>query len=155
MKRHKSLKNWFWQGIMFSLIPLLISGCYRNGVDDYNLSGSVSLSKMENGVLVPYNPQVLPRFKDGGYEGLLASIYNNLEYPAQARANQTEGSADIQFRLQPDGTVDEVTILKDLEDGCGEAAAAAVREGIGGNTYEPTGVGYDLYGFVRIFFKLH
>jgi TonB family protein len=135
------------------LLSTTTIGCYRKDVDDTTNYNQMKFYRDDNGSFVSYNlnPAI---YIEGKYSGLLASIYNHLEYPSQARANLTEGSVDIWIRIKPDGTVDEVIIKSDIGDGCGEAAAEAVRKATEGVPFEPTGLSFDLYGALKIYFEL-
>lgn len=132
--------------------------CYRNDKEEYkDINSAHYYYKRPDGSFAGYNPSLPllePVYKDGKYEGMIAAVYNNLEYPAQARTNQTEGEVEIWFGVKPNGQVDEVFIKVDIGDGCGEAAATAVKKAMEGTPFEPTGVNYDVYGVLEIDFEL-
>ncbi len=52
---------------------------------------------------------------------LNAYIIENLNYPDEARENQTEGMAVVQFIVWNDGSIKDISIVRDPGDGCGEA----------------------------------
>lgn len=144
------------QWAVVSIVSLAtITGCYRNDLDDYQDQEILTFYYFEDGVKVIYSNDPLSpiSFNDGKYQGMLAAIYNNLEYPAEAKANGTAGRVDVQFQLKPNGKVEEVNILTDIGDGCGEAAAEAVRKALGGQPFNPTGLSYDLYSDLYVIFK--
>ena len=152
----KSRFNSCIQWAAVAIVSLVTTmGCYRNDLDDYQDQANLSFYYFEDSVKVNYyNDPLDPiAFKDGKYQGMLAAIYNNLEYPAEAKANGTEGRGNVRLRLKPSGKVDEFTILANIGDGCGEAAAEAVRKAMDGQPFDPTGLGYDLYSDLYIFFN--
>jgi len=58
---------------------------------------------------------------------MLEYIYGNLKYPKEARENGTEGQVIIQFVVATDGTLEDITLLRDLADGCGKASLEIVK----------------------------
>ena len=58
---------------------------------------------------------------DCSLERLSAYIIENLDYPDEARDNQTEGTAVVQFIVWNDGSIGEVYVVRDPGDRCGEA----------------------------------
>jgi len=149
----KNTKIRYFASFIF-ILSLALNGCYRNDLEEYE-SGSPYLYRIIDGVKTtytqdPFNPIT---YKDGKYQGLLANVYNNIEYPAEAKANETKGRVDIHFKIKRDGTVDDVKIEKDIGDGCGEAAAKAVRKATGGHPFNPTGLGFDVYAVLYIYFE--
>ena len=47
-------------------------------------------------------------------------VFKNLKYPVIARENGIEGTAVVQFVVDRDGTVKDVSVLKEIGGGCGE-----------------------------------
>lgn len=62
-----------------------------------------------------------------GEDLMLQYIYNNLKYPRAARANKTEGMVVMQFTVDEKGAVRNSKIVRDIGDGCGEAAQNLVN----------------------------
>ena len=58
---------------------------------------------------------------------LLEYIYANLKYPPIARDNGIDGTTVIQFVVNREGQVDNITIVRDIGAGCGEAAKRVVE----------------------------
>ncbi|MEY3322090.1 MAG: outer membrane protein TonB, partial [Bacteroidota bacterium] len=54
-------------------------------------------------------------------------VFKNLKYPVIARENGIEGTAVIQFVVDKDGAVKDVSVLKDIGGGCGEEASRVVN----------------------------
>lgn len=58
---------------------------------------------------------------------LLAWVYRNLTYPADAIRNDHEGTAVISFVVEKDGVISNPQILRDVEGGCGAEALRVVQ----------------------------
>ncbi len=53
-------------------------------------------------------------------------FYDNLEYPEEAIKNKTEGRVVVRFTVTKDGYIKDAKILRDVGDGCGEAAKKVI-----------------------------
>lgn len=62
----------------------------------------------------------------GGEKEMFRFIQENLKYPAMARENNIQGRVAVTFVINADGSVDEVSILKEIGGGCGKEAARVV-----------------------------
>ena len=54
-------------------------------------------------------------------------IYSHLQYPQEAKENNIEGKIVVRFIVNEEGKVQNVTILRDIGGGCGEAAKKAIE----------------------------
>ncbi len=61
-------------------------------------------------------------------EGGRGAILSRLEYPAQARANGTEGYVVVGMAVDRHGRVRNAEVVRGLEDGCNEAALDVLRQ---------------------------
>lgn len=61
-------------------------------------------------------------------EGGLAEVYKHIEYPSVARKKKVEGRVFIKFVIDENGKVLDPVILKDIGDGCGEAAIEGIKK---------------------------
>ncbi|NJK84352.1 MAG: hypothetical protein HC912_11780 [Saprospiraceae bacterium] len=52
-------------------------------------------------------------------QALLAFMYSNIEYPFQARMNNIEGNVVTSFVVEPDSTISNIQLLKDVGGDCG------------------------------------
>lgn len=50
---------------------------------------------------------------------LLEFVYENIEYPSVARESNVQGSVVASFVVNTDGTIEKVTIMRDIGAGCG------------------------------------
>ncbi|MBS1680990.1 MAG: TonB family protein [Bacteroidetes bacterium] len=62
----------------------------------------------------------------GGMDGLREYIAKNLIYPATAKQNRIEGKVNVQFIINKDGRVSDVSVTKGISLECDEAAVRVV-----------------------------
>ncbi len=58
---------------------------------------------------------------------MLEYLYSKIKYPQEARANGTQGLVVIRFVVEKDGSIQEIDILRDPGDGCGEEAKRIIQ----------------------------
>ena len=63
----------------------------------------------------------------GGERELLKYLAENIKYPPLARENNIQGSVALSFVIQKDGSVSDVSVLKDIGGGCGKEAVRVVN----------------------------
>lgn len=86
-------------------------------VDDEEIEGDVSIIQVV---------EVEPEFP-GGMDSLYAWIARNTKYPRLARENNIEGTVYVQFVIEKDGSISNVTLLRDIGYGCGKEALRVVN----------------------------
>lgn len=57
----------------------------------------------------------------------LEYIYSNLKYPKQARANNTQGTVVVQFKVLKDGSIGDAKVVRSVKDGCDKEALRVVN----------------------------
>jgi TonB family protein len=67
-------------------------------------------------------------------QALLAVIYQNVQYPAEARMEGIEGTVAVSFVVEPDSTISNANVLRDIGGGCGDAVLNVI------NAMNPTGI---------------
>jgi len=65
--------------------------------------------------------------EDCAKTNMLDYIYSNLEYPEAALKNGTEGQVVVTFIVERDGYISDINIVKEIGDGCGQAAVNLVE----------------------------
>ncbi len=65
--------------------------------------------------------------KDCANQEMLKFIYGNLEYPETARNNKVEGMVVIQYLVDQTGAIKNAKIVRDIGNGCGEAALKVIN----------------------------
>lgn len=68
----------------------------------------------------------MPAFP-GGERELLIYLAKNIEYPAIARENNIQGTVALSFIVNKDGSISEVTVLKEIGGGCAKEAVRVVQ----------------------------
>lgn len=63
----------------------------------------------------------------GGIEELIMFVCMNVEYPEQARTAEVEGTVYASFCIDKDGSVSNITILKDIGYGCGDEVVKMLK----------------------------
>lgn len=58
---------------------------------------------------------------------LLEFIHRHLQYPSTARENNIQGNVVAQFVVNKDGTIQDVTVLRDIGGGCGDEVIRVVK----------------------------
>jgi len=59
---------------------------------------------------------------------MLEYIYSNLKYPPEATWNEIEGTVLVNFVVNENGNVINVTIEKDIGGGCGKAVKKLIEK---------------------------
>lgn len=57
---------------------------------------------------------------------LLEFVYGNIEYPLEARQKGYEGTVVVSFVVETDGSISQISIVKNVEGGCGDETVRAV-----------------------------
>ncbi|MCU0436818.1 MAG: TonB family protein [Raineya sp.] len=65
---------------------------------------------------------------EGGINAFRKAVQDNLVYPEKAKVNKTEGNVVLQFTVNKKGNIEDIKILKDIGDECGEAAVEAIKK---------------------------
>ncbi|MDD3742244.1 MAG: energy transducer TonB [Lentimicrobiaceae bacterium] len=63
----------------------------------------------------------------GGETALMQYLYNNIDYPAEARENNITGTVYITFVVEKDGSISGVAALREVSGGCTEEALRVIR----------------------------
>lgn len=63
----------------------------------------------------------------GGNEAMMAFLRKNLRYPETAKETGVEGRVIVRFVVNEDGTISDITILRDIGAGCGAEAVHVVK----------------------------
>lgn len=65
--------------------------------------------------------------KDCSQKKMLKHIYMNLRYPDSARIKGVQGMVVVQFIVNEEGFVEQVKAVRDIGEGCGQAAIDVVK----------------------------
>jgi TonB family protein len=65
----------------------------------------------------------------GGYERYQEYLSKHVNYPASAAAGNIQGKVKVSFRVMPDGTLEDVKVVRRLQPDCDAEALRLVKEG--------------------------
>ena len=57
----------------------------------------------------------MPEFPDGGMAGLMKWLSNNIQYPAKAREEGTQGRVTMQFVVNRDGSISDAQVMRGVD----------------------------------------
>ncbi|MEI6348440.1 MAG: energy transducer TonB [Bacteroidota bacterium] len=64
---------------------------------------------------------------NGGDEARLKFLSQNLKYPAIAIEKGTQGTVYVSFVIEKDGSISNITLKRDIGNGCGDEAIRVVK----------------------------
>ena len=73
-----------------------------------------------------FNLEAQPEFM-GGQKAMMEYLYKNLKYPNPAIKSGVSGRVHLQFTIEPDGSLSNVSVLKGIGFGCDEEAMRVVK----------------------------
>lgn len=99
-------------------------------------SAAVGTLKESTSASVPPKEEVVmdnalvevPAAYPGGEMGVLRDVANNLRYPAIAMENGVQGKVILRFKVQADGLIGTVSIVRSLSHECDKAAMECVKK---------------------------
>jgi len=65
---------------------------------------------------------------EGGINAFRKDLQNKIVYPSVAKRKETQGRVVIQFVVDTDGSMTDIKVVRDIGDGCGEEAVAAMKK---------------------------
>jgi protein TonB len=71
--------------------------------------------------------EVMPEFP-GGNTALLKWLSDNISYPTIAQEQGIQGTVNLRFVVKPDGSVDNVEVIKGLDPSCDKEAMRVVKK---------------------------
>jgi protein TonB len=96
------------------------------GVDIADLAGNAVVVKEEEPEIFNHVEQ-MPMFP-GGDEELLKWLQKNIVYPEIAKEQNIQGTVNLRFVVRPNGTIDDVQIVKSLDKNCDQEAVRGVKK---------------------------
>jgi protein TonB len=97
-------------------------------------SGTVDIRDVDIITDVPATPkdpipsfvEQMPQFP-GGEKEMMSWLSSHIQYPAIAAEKGIQGRVVLRFVVRPDGSIDDVTVVKSLEPSCDKEAIRAVK----------------------------
>ncbi|GAB4495532.1 MAG: energy transducer TonB [Saprospiraceae bacterium] len=93
---------------------------------DFPREAETVIAKSDEGEYDLVTVQKPPTFP-GGEHDLLKYLAENIKYPPLARETNIQGTVALTFVVGKDGSVSDVSILKDIGGGCGKEAMRVVQ----------------------------
>lgn len=122
-KHQKSFLKNYLTVLMAASILLLMWSCNTDSSTDQDTSHlKRAYTEMEVHDIVETMPEFI-----GGEDALLKFIYQAIEYPAVSRENDIQGLAVSQFIVEPDGSISNIEMLRELDDATSEEVLRVVK----------------------------
>ncbi len=90
----------------------------------------------------------------GGSAALLKYIAENTKYPAEAEQNNIQGKVIIKFAVEPDGSVNRITVLRSVNPLLDEEAVRVIKSLTGWTPGKQNGIAVPVWYFVPVNFQL-
>jgi TonB family protein len=71
-------------------------------------------------------PEQMPEFP-GGEDALIRYLQQNIRYPKYAAENEIEGTVQVEFIVNEDGSIQNTKVVKGIKGGCDEEALRVVK----------------------------
>ena len=76
---------------------------------------------------IPTYVEVMPEFP-GGQAALMKWLSDNINYPIIAQERNIQGRVTLRFVVKPDGSVDDVVVMKGLDPSCDKEAVRVIKK---------------------------
>lgn len=90
-------------------------------------------AEQRSGIIVAGQKKIIPGFSsaypESGLEAYQHYLEQSQQYPPEALKNKTEGLVEIEFVVEPDGSISNLKIIRGIGHGCDEELMRLVREG--------------------------
>lgn len=71
-------------------------------------------------------PDVMPKYP-GGEEAMIDFLVKNIKYPEKAMKDSVQGKVFVQFKVDKDGSIKEIKLLRGIGYGCDEEAVRVIK----------------------------
>jgi protein TonB len=95
----------------------------------------------------------MPAFP-GGEAELMKWLQKNIDYPEIAKEQNIQGTVNLRFVVKPDGSIDDVQIIKSLDKSCDQEAVRAMKKMPRWIPGEQNGKAVNVYYNLPVRFKL-
>jgi len=119
-QKAKKVSPWKFAALSVLCALLVVVFACSEDKSDASLSGSPAQGEIFTIV------EAQPEF-EGGIQGFRNYIANEIKYPLQARQAGIQGSVDVQFVVEKDGSLSDVEAVKGIGAGCDEEAVRVVQ----------------------------
>lgn len=88
---------------------------------------SISYKEIQAQTVPPTKNVPAAQYYEGGQAAMYQFINSQVLYPPTAKRNRIQGECIVGGVLEADGTMSNVTVVKNIGGGCGEEAARVVK----------------------------
>ncbi len=107
----------------FSILLLLIVAGFSVEINGQQIPSTTQGQSTDD---TYFEVETQPEFR-GGMTEFYRYVVENLEYPLRARKNGIEGEVVVQFVVEKDGSLSNVSAMNEIAGGCEEEAVRVVR----------------------------
>lgn len=111
------------QGRMAGVNVSTVKGNDEKGVDIADIKQRVTQVEEER---IYQTVEQMPQFP-GGESALMSSISKNLTYPPVAQENGIQGKVILRFKVEADGSISNITVVRSLDPACDKEAIRLVK----------------------------
>ena len=118
------------------ILILFIVGCKKE--DDESLVNDTGLCLVEiDGNFEEIELDEVPEYLNGGKEGFLNAIYEDIVYPAEARENGIEGLCVVNYEIAVNGAVENIKAIQDPGGRIGDSTIETIELITQGVSFSP------------------
>lgn len=137
--------NYFNSINKFRVIILLFAIIFIGCNEELDMPEDFSISDMDtvlclakiDGNYIEVKLDEAPYYLDGGYEGYIQAIMEELNYPAEARENGIEGICVINYNITEEGKVESIEVIEDPGGGIGMSSITSIQLATEGISFSP------------------
>ncbi len=130
-----------------------VEGVKEGGIDIADLKDHQVVVQEEKKPQVLDRAEVPPQFP-GGEKELFKWLNNALVYPTIAQEQGIQGRVTLRFVVTPDGSIDQVEIVKSLDPSCDKEAMRVVKKMPKWTPGKQNGIPVYVYFTLPVFFQL-
>lgn len=82
----------------------------------------------DDGIEVPHTNFIIRAEFPGGNDKLITYVLKNLKYPKSARKDQIEGTVQVKFMIEENGSISEAKVVKHIDDDLDAEALRVVNK---------------------------
>lgn len=97
-------------------------------IDDDKLLNETGVSEADEETVPFQLVDVKPRFKGGDSNEFSEWVNSHLEYPKEAKENGIQGRVTLQFTVEPDGRITDVSVLRGIDSSLDKEAVRVVSK---------------------------
>lgn len=122
--------------LFFTIFMVFLTNC--NNVEEQTQVEESETCLVEiDGDFIDIQLDEKPEYLNGGKEGFINNIGTNINYPAEARENGIEGICIVQYEINEEGEVENMSSIMNPGGGIGESAIQSIKDATNGISFKP------------------